>query len=33
MKELKADVITKAGIENIRVPEVAKKIQEGLFYV
>lgn len=29
----KVDVITKAGIENIRVPEVAQDIQEGLFYV
>lgn len=29
----KVDVITKAGIENIRVQGVAQDIQEGLFYV
>ena len=29
----KVDVLTKAGIENIRVGEVAKRISESLVYV
>jgi len=29
----KVDVITRAGIDNIRVKEVAKNIERDLFYV